>query len=457
MAGPRRFVALAPLLALILVACAAEPPAATPAAPPAETPAVTPAPGETPAATPAGTPVGEAPDFSGVELTLLMHPTLYAAAGGDEGLVAEFQEMTGARVNVVTADITEYLERAMLEFTTGSGRFDVLNVENSHLSELVRPHLLDLSPYIAQTGPEWDYEDFPSSLREPVTENGRVIGIPYRFASNAMYYRADIFEQAGVQPPTTFDEMFEVAEAIQQETGLTPWVQRGVAEEIVHDWLNFLYGHGGQVLSDDHASCAVNSDEGVAATQLFRDLYERGYLPDDLFSITRDDYIARMQRGDVAAGIYFGPYWGRLVDPDDSQVAEHMAYALQPTAPGVEPGRTRAAGWYLSVAEDSQNPDAAWALVEYITSPENLLRGALDWANAPVRLSTYADAEFVERFPVAEIWSDALAASAVDPAVPAMPQIADILSEELVAAVRGDKAAADAMNSACQRIEGLLD
>lgn len=452
MAGRKRFLAMVPVLALVLLACTGETPA-TPA-PPVDTPPATEAPPATepPVETPAGP-----PDFSGVELTLLMHPTLYAAAGGDEGLVAEFQEMTGARVNVVTADITEYLERAMLEFATGSGRFDVLNVENSHMSELVRPHLLDISSYIAQTGPEWNYEDFPSSLREPVTENGRVIGIPYRFASNALYYRADLFEQAGVEPPTTFDEMIEVATRVREDTGITPWVQRGVAEEIVHDWLNFLYGHGGQILSDDHQSCAVSSAEGVAATEFFRYIYDEGLVPDDLFSITRDDYIARMQRGDVAAGIYFGPYWGRLVDPADSQVAEDMAYALQPVAPGVTPGRTRAAGWYLSVAEDSRNPDAAWALVEYITSPENLLRGALDWANAPVRLSTYANPDFVERFPVAEIWSDALAASAVDPAVPAMPQIVDILSDELVAAVRGDKTAADAMNSACQRIEPLLD
>ena len=424
-------------LTLVLAACAEE---AEPEPPPVEEP-ITP----------------EA-DFEGVELTLVMHPTLYAAIGGDGGLVAEFEEMTGARVEVVTAGIPEYLERAMVEFATGSGRFDVLNMENIHLSEDVLEHLLDLSPYVAGVSPEWNYEDFPESLREPVTTgDGAVLGIPFRFAANAFYYRADLFEEAGVQPPTTFDEMLEVAKAVREATGVTPLIQRGLDEEIVHDWLNFFYGFGGDMLSDDHQTCLVNSEAGVAAAELYRELVEQGLVPEDLFAIGRDDYIARAQRGDVAGGVYFGPYWGRLVDEEESQVADRMAYALQPTAPGVEPGRTRAAGWYLSVAEDSRNPDAAWALVEYITSPENLLRGALEWANAPVRLSTYAAPEFVERFPVAEIWSQALAASTVDPAVPGMAQITDILSEELVAIVRGDKTAQEGLDAACERIDRVLE
>jgi multiple sugar transport system substrate-binding protein len=396
-------------------------------------------------------------DLSDTQLTLLIHPTLYAAMGGDEGLVAEFREETGATIDVVTADVAEYIERAMVEFATGSGRFDVIAMENSHLSEEVLPHLHDLSPYIEAAPADWDYEDFPASLRDPVTlEDGSVIGIPYRFAANAMYYRADLFEEAGVEAPETFDEMLAVAREVEDATGVTPWVQRGVDEEITHDWLNFLYGYGGQVLTDDLQQCAIASDAGVAATELFRELYEESLVPDDLFSITRDDYIARMQRGDVAAGIYYAPYWGNLVDADESDVADDMAFALQPTGDGVEPGRTRAAGWYLSIADDSQNPAAAWDLVQFITNEENLLRGALDWANAPVRLSTYEHPDFVERFPVAEVWSEALEASVLDPAVPGTPQIVDIISEEVVGDVRGDRSASEAMDAACQRIDEVI-
>lgn len=422
----------------------------------------------TAAESPATTDAGESPDttmddsvsggeFEGEEITLLIHPTLFAAAGGEEGLVPEFEDMTGADVEVVTAGVNEYIAAAMVEFAAGTGRYDVIAMENSHLSDEAKSHLLDVAPYIAETSEEWNYDDFPESLKAPVTDDaGTVVGIPYRFAANALYYRADLFEEAGVEVPTTFDEMLAVGEAVKAATGVTPWVQRGLAEEIVHDWLNFFYGHGGQMLSDDNSSCMVNSDAGIAAAEFYRELLANELVPTDLLSISRDDYIARMQRGEVAAGVYFAPYWGRLVDPEESTVSDQMAYALQPTAPGVEPGRTRAAGWYLSVSGDTQSPDASWALVEYITSSENLLRGALEWANAPVRLSTYADPSFVEQFPVAEIWSQALAASAVDPAVPGMPEIVDILSEQIASIVRGEKSAQEGLDAACEGINSVL-
>lgn len=88
-------------------------------------------------------------EFSGVELALLIHPTLYAATGDDGGLVAEFEEMTGATVEVVTAPIGEHLERSMAEFASGSGRFDVINMQGQDLHADITPFLLDLGPYVA--------------------------------------------------------------------------------------------------------------------------------------------------------------------------------------------------------------------------------------------------------------------------------------------------------------------
>lgn len=403
------------------------------------------------ATTTVGEPEGDA------ELTLLMHPTLYAATGGDEGLVQEYEEATGVEVEVVTAGVNEYIAAAMVEFAADSGRYDVINMENSHITELVVPGLLDLSPYVESAPAEWEYDAFPDSLKDPVTlDDGTIIGIPYRFAGQGFYYRTDLFEEAGVSVPATYQEWLETAQTIKDEIGVTPIVQRGVGEEIVHDWLNFLYGHGGQVLSDDFSACAVNSPEGVAASEFFRELVDRELVPVDMLNIGRDDYIARMQQGDVASGIYFAPYWGRLVDPAESTVPEQIGYALPPTAEGVEPGKARAGGWYLSVAADSEYPDAAWALVEYITSPENDLRAAIEWANAPVRGTTYADESFVEAFPVADVWSQALAAAEVDPAVPGMPEIVDILSEHLASVVRGEVSAQAGMDAACESIQSVL-
>lgn len=394
--------------------------------------------------------------FDGVQLTLLIHPTLYGAIGAEEGLVAEFEEMTGASVEVVTAPIGEHLERSMAEFASGSGRLDVINMQGQDLHEEITPFLLDLAPYVEAAG-DWNYEDFPASLRDPATSaDGKISAIPFRIGVNMMYYRGDLLEEAGVEAPTNFDELREVSAAIKENfPDVTPLVQRGKAEEIVHDWLGFLHAAGGDLLTEDYSSCTANSEAGLEAADLWTEFYSEGYLPDDLFAIGRDEYIAAMREGRAAMGIYFSPYWGTITEPGPDFV-DDMSWIVMPTQEGVEPGRAWFQAWYMTVAKDSQNPDAAWALVQYITNEENSLRSALDWANGPVRESTYNDPAYQEQFPLAADWLQAVAASTALPPVAQNSQIVDILSQELTSIVSGEKSSQQGLDDACQRIDELL-
>lgn len=397
-------------------------------------------------------------DLSGVTLTILMHPALVAAIGGEEegGLIHEFEEQTGADVVVVTAGIGEHIEKAMADFAAGTGTFDIINMQNSDLNELTSPYLLDLSSYIDGADPEWDYEDFPQSIRDfSMTDDGQTIGIPFRFGVNVLYFRQDLLDEAGLDVPTTFDEYREVAATLGEKfPDITPVYQRGKAEEIVHDWLGFFYGAGGDML-DASGKCAVNSGAGVAAAELFAGLYADGSLPEDFSAVGRDEYIGAMQQGRAAMGVYLSQYWLNLVG-DDSSVGDDMAWGLQPTLPGVEAGRSRSGGWYLSVPQDSKNADAAWAFIEFVTSPENALRSALEWGNGPVRTSTYQDEQYSEMFPLAQDWLVALEASTTDPAISQITQIIDTLSPILGQVTAGEVEPQAGLDSACEAIDGLL-
>lgn len=395
-------------------------------------------------------------DFDDVTLTLLIHPTLFAAMGGDEGLVGEFEEQTGATVEVVTAPIGEHLERSMAEFAAGSGRLDVINMQGQDLHDQITPFLLDLEPYVSEAA-DWNYEDFPASLRDPATgPDGEIAGIPYRIGVNIMYFRSDLLEQAGVSAPTNFEELRTVAAALKEEfPDITPLVQRGKAEEIVHDWLGFLHAAGGSLLNDDYTECLANSEAGVKAAELWAEFYSEGYLPEDLFAIGRDEYIGAMRQGRAAMGIYFSPYWGTITE-EGPEFVDSMDWTLMPTEEGVDEGRAWFQAWYLTVAKDSANPEAAWALVQYITNEENSLRGALEWANGPVRESVYNSAEYQEQFPLAEDWLTAIAASSPLPAVSTNTQIVDVLSGTLTEIVSGGTGAQDGLDGACDAINDLL-
>src|SRR5690606_14009292 len=69
------------------------------------------------------------------EITLLIHPTLYAATGGDGGVINEFTEATGIVVNVVTAPTDQLRERAVIEYVGGTGQFDVATLQDAWMND----------------------------------------------------------------------------------------------------------------------------------------------------------------------------------------------------------------------------------------------------------------------------------------------------------------------------------
>jgi len=256
-----------------------------------------------------------------------------------------------------------------------------------------------------------------------------------------LYYRADHLAEAGIEPPTTLAELRAAAEALTRDTdgdGSTDiygLVQRGIPGfEIAQDFGRLLFANGGAILDETGSACVLTAPEGVGAIQLWADLFQSGYMPPDLFAIGRDEQIRQLQTGRASMGIYFSPYYGRLVDELD---ADQVGWAVSPTAEGVEAGRSLNTLWSLAIDRNSGNKDAAWQLVQWLSDVENQITMAVEFANAPVRESTYVDAAFIEQNPLGAEWLQATAASSFTPSHPRFPEMADAMSIELTAAIEG--------------------
>lgn len=389
-------------------------------------------------------------------LTLLTHPTIFESSlGGENGPIAEFEEATGIGVDIVTAPIGEHLERAVAEFRAGSGRFDVIALQNIDYNDEFVENLLPLDSYIAGADDNWDPDDFIESLVDFVRIGDEQFGIPVRFGTQMLYYNEALRAAAGVDVPETLDEFRDSALAATGDD-VYGALQRGQPRELANDWLGFLYSAGGHLLDDDMTECLVDEEPGVLATDALRDVFQGGALPADFFAWGRDDYIAGMQQGRGVMGVYFSPYWGSLIEEGESAVSDDMSWALAPVAEGVEAGTSRAQTWNLSITADSRYPDASWQFIEAVTSADVSLRSALEWSNAPGRQSTFEDEAFGAEFPLAEDWLISAQVARVDPPHPRLPEIIDILAEEVTAAIDGSKDTQGALTDACARIDGVL-
>jgi multiple sugar transport system substrate-binding protein len=422
------------------------------------------APAPQPAAETGAQQAAVAPDkpFAGVNLTLLMHPTLYDVTGGDEGLVKEFEEETGATVEVVKADIQTGLEKLTAEFLAGSGRYDVFNVEQSWFNPDFFTNLEPLDGYIANLDPAYDYEDLIPSLVEIGKFEGKTYGIPFRIGTTMLYYRQDLLEEKGLKPPANYEELMAVAKALTEDLDgdgkidVYGFAMRGKELEIQHDYLQVLYAMGGSVLSPDWKTCTGDQEPSVQTIQLFADLYQGGYVAPDTLAWGRDDMIAAIQQGRAAMGIMYSPYWGRLVDPEQSKFVDQMGWAFVPTAPGVPEGRTRVGGWHLAMDKNSKNKEAGWELIKKLTNKEGQLFMALEHANGPIRASAYNSPEYLEKFPLAKDWLASTAASVADPNQPRFAEMRDVMSALIPLVMQGDMTAQEAATEYCNRVNTIL-
>ncbi len=151
------------------------------------------------------------------------------------------------------------------------------------------------------------------------------------------------------------------------------------------------------------------------------------------------------------------PYAAALMRGAGSQVAGRFAVAPMPSAAG---GQATAAlgGSQLAINARTRQPDDAWALVGFLTAPEQMLERARVVGQFPARQSVYADASL----------SDALGMSPADalqivraarprPVTPVYTQLSEILQIHLHRALTLQQEPRTALTDAARDIHALLE
>ncbi len=76
--------------------------------------------------------------------------------------------------------------------------------------------LVPLNDLYEKYADDYGLDDISESMREGMSYDGELYALPMQAQMYVMAYRTDVFEDLGLEVPTTFDEMIEAAEAIKQ-------------------------------------------------------------------------------------------------------------------------------------------------------------------------------------------------------------------------------------------------
>jgi len=286
-----------------------------------------------------------------------------------EGFKEEYPDIEWEYVMYGTGDTYTNLALAI---TAGKGAPDICIIENTRLKSFIdMGGLLDITekiqPYI---------DNLAKNKVADCEKDGKYYGVPWEGGPVGMHYRRDVFEKAGLasDPETvadlvsTYDKYYEVAKTIKEKTG-SCMEQQSIANNNGRLFEMLLWQQGlGYV--DDEGKISINSPGAVTTLEFIGKMCSEGLFADTID--WTDEWYAQFSStgkpeevAPVASHIeasWMGGVFKSWLAPDTAGL-----WGLVPM-PAWEEGGLRASsdtGDSFIIPGQCQNPEAAWALLEY--------------------------------------------------------------------------------------------
>ncbi len=333
---------------------------------------------------------------------------------------------------------------------------DVAYLDASAVGDFAsRNALVNLDPYI-ELSMAVDPNDYVEAFLTSAKHQGSIYGLPIDAETTGLFYRTDLFAEAGITaPPATWDEFLAVAEKLtipeKKQYGFILF-----APEAAYYWYPWLWQAGGELLSPDGQDVLWDSEAGKRAAEFYVGL--RKYSPPDYFNSNSWDGRVAFAEGKVAMYVAGAWFAGTLQNeyPD-----LNGKWATAPL-PKDKECATTIAGDTLVIFKASKHPDAAWKWIEFVSLPQNMALLNLGTADAPTTLlpprkSLLEDPKTFEVNPVLKGFAENMAcAKASEIVQPKWSEMETILNEALGRAIYGEVDAATAITQAAQEAEALI-
>ncbi|WP_166846573.1 ABC transporter substrate-binding protein [Isoptericola sp. BMS4] len=241
---------------------------------------------------------------------------------------------------------------------------DIFWVYKSNAEEMLAgDRLLDLRPILQEQGV---IEHLPATTVEHFTSGDTVFGVPYQGLLTGLWTNTKVLEDHGLAMPSTFDELLQVAEELDDDGVVT--ISNGASQSAFSVWqfLVWLDRFGFEDRMDGllDGSESWDNPDFVRMYEHIAELRDAGAFSSNVATQTYQQAVDQFLQGDAAfldAGVWAA---GAI---QDSDVAPHAAFWKGPTfADGVGEQNIimNVASAPLAVAKKVGEDDAKLAAVE---------------------------------------------------------------------------------------------
>jgi len=343
------------------------------------------------------------------------------------GLLAKkkyIKDTYGIEVEVTALSLGAQIEKMNSSLNASTSEYDIIDVLGFFVSGVVGAgKFTQLDSYIndaSMTPASYNFpKDFPKGQLDYTSRydiaakkfgGSKTYLIPgIHSGSVIMFYREDLLKQAGLSVPKTWDEYLSVAQKLNAKgVNGTSMIGGNDVSLILVDWFARFASLGGKLMSGTPAAGTytpnLTSAASIKALQNMVDCAK--YSPKGVGSFGFTESVDAFSRGDVGIMLCWSTIGGSIFNKDNSMVSALTNVAEVPGSPG----RPIRGGWGLGIPKNlsKKRKDAAWMVMQYITSAEFDKYQFDKHQTDPNRLSTYNDKALNAKWPYLKVAGKAM-------------------------------------------------
>jgi len=365
----------------------------------------------------------------------------------------------------VTLEENVLRQRVTTDIATKGGQYDVMTIGTYEVPIWAGQ---DWLVALDDLGDDYDVDDLLPAIRGGLSVDGSLYAAPFYGESSMVMYRTDLMEAAGLEMPDapTWEFIGEAARAMTDKDnevyGVCLRGKAGWGENMA--FLTAMSNSFGARWFDEEWQPQFDSEPWANTLNFYIDLMNDAGPP-GASSNGFNENLALFQTGKCGMWIDATVAASFVTNPDDSQVADKVGFALAPDN-GLGKRGNWLWAWSLAIPAGTEKAESAKKFVSWATSKAYLELVAENegWANVPpgTRTSLYENAEYLEAAPFAQMTLDSINAAdptnpTVDPvpyvgvqfvAIPEFQGMATVTGQHFSAALAGQMSVEEALEQA---------
>lgn len=395
---------------------------------------------------------------------LLAGAGTFAAADTVRVTVAEYSALTGpyfeeaaAAFEAANPNIDVQIEVVPWDVLLQKLTTDISGGANADLSIIGTRWLVDfVQEGIAEPLDPWMDDAFRGRFFDvflsPSVMDGGTYGLPVAASARAMYFNADLMQQAGIaEPPDTWEELEAAALAVSAlGEDIYGFGLQGKEIETDVYFYYALWAYGGQLVDDDGTS-GLDTPAAYAAAQTYRDLIEAGATQPGVTAFNREDVQNLFKQGRVGMMIT-APFLSSQIANEAPDL--NYGVAAIPAGPGGDRGTYGVTDSIIMFA-NSDHKDEAWQFLDFIFTTEWRAKFTEGEGFLPVNPEVAAKPAFADNADLAQ-FTALLPEARFAPVIAGWEEIAAITSDALQEIYLGNAEIEATLNAAAAEIDAIL-